>query len=169
MNTAPKKQNNRRLFLALLLLATTAIVVDHAKSTEGDAGQTANEHKPTPEERMNARFPQPAKVSHLVGLPVLDGQDSTIGYVRDVVRTPDGKIKLIVPYNAWFGWISEQNVFDRIRKPVAVPIEVVAILGSQIDALDMNRPDFDRAPAWSPTQGTSLSPDDNVRIALQRR
>lgn len=131
--------------------------------------QDAAKHEPTQEERYLARFPQPAKVGHLIGLPVLDGQDRTIGYVRDVAKTPDGKIKLIVPYNSWFGWVSYRGVFDAYRKPVAVPLETVAILGYQIDALDMSRADFDKAPAWSAQDGTSLSRDDTVRIGVQRR
>ena len=169
MNTALKKQTNPRSFFAVLFLAIAVMAANPSKSAETVSDQTTDKQRPTPEQRMNARFPQPAKVSHLVGLPVLDGQDSTIGYVRDVVRTPDGKIKLILPYSPWFGWLSERTIFDRIRKPVAVPIEVVAILGSQIAALDMDRQEFDRAPIWSPTQGTSLLLDDTVRIALQRR
>jgi hypothetical protein len=58
----------------------------------------------TPEQRMQRRFPQPVRVGDLIGLPVLDYGDSTIGYIRQVVRTPDDKIKLIVPYGHWFGW-----------------------------------------------------------------
>src|ERR1700726_3985185 len=48
------------------------------------------------EEAMRRRFPQPVRVGDLIGLPVLDWGDSTIGRVRQVVRTPAGKIALIV-------------------------------------------------------------------------
>jgi hypothetical protein len=126
-------------------------------------------HEPTPEEKMNARFPQPATVRHLIDLPLLDGDDRTIGFIRHVVRTPDGKIKLIVPYSPWFGWVSYQGIFDSFRRPVAVPIEVVAILARQIDALDMDRSEFDKAPTWSPQDGTPIPLDETVRIALARR
>src|SRR4051794_7762761 len=60
--------------------------------------------KRLPEEIMSQRFPQPVRVGDLIGLPVLDFDDSTIGYIRQVARTPDGKIQLIVPYWYWFGW-----------------------------------------------------------------
>ena len=46
----------------------------------------------TPEQRMTRRFPQPVKVSDLIGLPVYDDNQSTLGHVREVVRTPAGKI-----------------------------------------------------------------------------
>lgn len=118
---------------------------------------------------MQARFPQPAKVGHLIGLPVLDEGDSTIGYVRQVVRTTDDKIQLIVPYWGWFGWVSWGGAFDLWRRRVAVPIEVVAILGRQIVALDMDRPAFDAAPTWTPSQTRSLPADETIRIALSRR
>ena len=54
------------------------------------------------DEKMARRFPQLVRVGDLIGLPVLDDQDSTIGYTSDVVRTPDGRVKLIVPYRRWF-------------------------------------------------------------------
>ena len=47
-------------------------------------------------ERYLKRFSQPARVSDLIGLPVLDLNSSTLGYVRQVVRTPAGEIELIV-------------------------------------------------------------------------
>ena len=54
------------------------------------------------------------------------------------MRTPDGKIQLIVPFGGFLGWR---------QRLVAVPIEVVAIAGRQIAALDMTRAEFDAAPA----------------------
>ena len=84
-------------------------------------------NKPMPMvERMQRRFPQPVRVGDLVGLPVLDNNASTLGYVRQVVHTAAGKIELIVAYNKWFGW------FGWFTRPVAVPIEVVGIEGRQL-------------------------------------
>ena len=40
---------------------------------------------------MQRRWPQPVKAGFLIGLPVLDYDDSTIGHVRKVVRTPTAK------------------------------------------------------------------------------
>ena len=55
--------------------------------------QSAGEQgKVSPEEKMRRRFPHPVKVGDLIGLPVLDWDDVTIGHVRQVVRTPEGKI-----------------------------------------------------------------------------
>ncbi len=118
---------------------------------------------------MQARFPQPTMVGHLIGLPVLDGRDRTIGYVKEVVQDPDGKIKLIVPYAKWFGWARDGGWLARGRRLVAVPIEAVAILALQIDALDMDRDAFDKAPTWSPGGSQPLAPKQVIKIAVQRR
>jgi len=123
----------------------------------------------SPEQKMQTRFPQPARVGHLIGLPVLDGNDSTIGYVQQVARTPEGKIVLIVPYGKWFGWARDGGPLAWGRRPVAVPIEVVAILGRQINAVDMDRAAFEKAPTWAAGQSQSIPPNETIRIALGRR
>jgi hypothetical protein len=118
----------------------------------------------TPEQRMNRRYPQPVKVGFLVGLPVLDEKDSTYGYIREVVRTPEGKIMLVVPYRAWLGWAPT----DWGRKTVAVPLETVAILARQVAALDFSSEDFAAAPVYA-ARGAALPPDETIRIAVYRR
>ena len=133
-----------------------------AAASEKPAGET-NPERPqqlSPEEKMQKRFPQPVKVGDLIGLPVLDYDDRTIGYVKTVVRTSTGKIQLIVPYGGFLGWR---------QRLVPVPIEVVAIAGRQLAALDMTRAEFDRAPAWDQTAATPISPGEVIRVGLYRR
>jgi len=114
----------------------------------------------SPEAIMNRRFPQKVRVGDLIGLPMLDDNDVTLGRVERVVRTPEGKIKLIVGYSKWFGWFG---------RPVAVPIEVVAILARQIASLDMPPAEYEAAPTW--TEGKDMPIPDNeiIRIAVTRR
>jgi hypothetical protein len=146
---------------ALLALATPIRI---AFATTPQEAQPKADKDRTPEERMNRRYPQPVKVGFLISLPVLDEKDSTFGYIRDVVRTPENKIALVVPYRAWLGWAPT----DWGRKAVAVPIETVAILARQVAALDFSRDDFAAAPEYA-AQGTPLSPDETIRIAVYRR
>ena len=116
--------------------------------------------KPMPMvERFNKRFPQAVRVGFLIGLPVLDDGASTLGHVRKVVRTPEGKIALIVSYSRWFGWFG---------RPVAVPIEAVGIEGQQIASLDMPRSEYAAAPTWRANNATVLPDDATIRIALAR-
>jgi hypothetical protein len=120
-------------------------------------------NKPMPMvERMNRRFPQPVRVGDLIGLPVLDDRSSTLGYVRQVVRTAAGKTELIVSYSRWFGW------FGWFGRPVAVPIEAVGIEGRQLASLDMARGEYATAPTWQGHDATTLSDDATIRIALAR-
>src|SRR4051812_38674811 len=102
------------------------------------------------EEKMARRHTQPVRVGDLIGLPVLDDQDSTIGYIRDVVRTPAGKIQLVVPYGRWFGWAAWGGPLDWGRRPGAVPIETVAILGRQLGALALPHDALHNAPPFKP-------------------
>jgi hypothetical protein len=119
---------------------------------------------PTPEEIFNSRFPQPVKVGDLIGVPVLDYFDATIGYVRNVVRTPAGNIQLIVTQGGWpAGWSTWRS------RLVPVPIEAVAILGRQIVALEMSREEFAAARTWSDADGQAISPNESIRIAISRR
>lgn len=114
----------------------------------------------SPEERMQRRYPQPVKVGDLIGLRVLDYEDRTLGRIASVVRTQSGKIRLIVPYGGFLGFG---------KRPVAVPIEVVAIAGRQVAALDWERKAFDAAPTWSAGSDIVLGPAESIRIGLYKR
>ncbi|MEP7031749.1 MAG: PRC-barrel domain-containing protein, partial [Pseudolabrys sp.] len=111
----------------------------------------------SPEAKMARRFPQKVKVGDLIGLPLLDEDDMTLGHVQKVVRTPEGKIKLIVNYSKFFGWFG---------RPVAVPIEVVAILARQIISIDMAGEDYPDLPSWSQNKDSDVAGDEIIRIAL---
>jgi hypothetical protein len=114
----------------------------------------------TPAERMQARFPQPVRVGDLIGLPLLDDSSCMLGHVREVVRTADDKIELIVAYGGLLGWGA---------RPVAVPIEVVGIQGRELASLDMPRSEYAAAPTWR-NAGAQVLPDDaTIKIALARR
>lgn len=114
----------------------------------------------SPEQKMQRRYPQPVKVGDLIGLPVLDDDDRTLGRIKSVIRTANGKVQLIVPYGGFLGW--------RTRL-VAVPIEVVAIAGRQLAALDMTRAEFDAAPAWSDPQSQLIPTSDSILVGLYKR
>jgi sporulation protein YlmC with PRC-barrel domain len=122
-------------------------------------GMMDAQHPMPMNERMLKRFPQPVRVGDLIGLPVLDQNASTLGRVQRVVRTPQGKIELIVLYSRWWGWFG---------RPVAVPIEMVGIEGRQLVSLDMPPRAYAAAPTWQGNDATSLRADATVRVALAR-
>lgn len=122
-------------------------------------GMDDAEH-PTPmQQRYLDRFPQPARVGSLIGLPMLNLAASTIGYVDRVVRTPKGQIELVVSYSWWWGWFG---------RPVAVPIEVVGIAGRQLVSLDMPPSQYAAAPTWQTGDDMTLPADATIQVALAR-
>jgi hypothetical protein len=128
-------------------------------------GGAADAARPAPQDdsleaRMARRFPQKVKVGDLIGLPVLDDDDVTLGHVQQVVMSPDGKVRLIVTYSRWFGWFG---------RPVAVPIEAVAILAKQIASLEMPPAEYEKAPTWMSGADRPLADSEIIRIALTRR
>ena len=135
-----------------------------ASSSQSTAASESKTESLTPEQKMQKRFPQAVRVGFLVGRPVIDDDDNTLGYVQRVVRSADGKIQLIVRYGGWFGWIGWW------QRPVAVPIEVVAMLGPFVAAIDMPPDAFRKAPTWELPAGTADIPaDETVRVALTKR
>jgi hypothetical protein len=156
----------RRLAIGFAVLASVSVLAIAARAApvilaqQQQQAQDKADEEEAPEAKMAKRFPQKVRVGHLIGLPLLDENDVTLGRVQKVVRSPEGKIKLIVSYSKWFGWFG---------RPVAVPIEVVAILALQIDAVDMPREDFESEPTWSQGNDTVIADDETIRIALARR
>jgi hypothetical protein len=155
------------LVIDLLVPAAAATPVTNplivmAQAMVPPTGMVDAEHPMPMAERMQRRFPQPVRVGDLIGLPVLDDSASTIGYIRQVVRTSAGNIELVVSYSRWFGWL------DWFGRPVAVPIEAVGIEGRQVASLDMPRSEYAAAPTWQGRDATALPNDTNTRIALAR-
>ncbi|HEX9146658.1 MAG TPA: PRC-barrel domain-containing protein [Candidatus Binatia bacterium] len=153
---------DRRKASLYLLSALLMVPLASAFGAEqqGAAPHQGVDKDDSPEAKMARRFPQKVRVGDLIGLPVLDDDDVTLGRVQKVVRTQEGKIRLIVSYSKWFGWFG---------RPVAVPIEVVTILGRQIDSLDMRPKEYEAAPTWSQGQDQTIRDDEIIRIALGRR
>jgi hypothetical protein len=142
--------------------ATTAAdtpLVTLAQAMVPPTGMMDAEHPMPMKERMLKRSPQPVRVGDLIGLPVLNENASTLGHVRQVVRTPRGDIELIVSYSRLWGWFG---------RPVAVPLEVVGIAGRQLVSLDMDPSEYANAPTWEAKDAISLPNDATIRIALAR-
>ncbi|MDY0884475.1 PRC-barrel domain-containing protein [Dongia soli] len=151
-------------FLALgAFFLVGASAIGWASSTSGGAHTEVipgSGSSLTPEQKMERRFPQKVRVGDLIGLPLLDYDDRTMGRVTDVVRTAGGRIELISTCCGYF---------DLNRHQVAVPIETVAILARQIDVLDITREDFFGLERWNGNGDTKLGTDEMIRIAISRR
>jgi hypothetical protein len=159
--------------LGLVLVATSLTAGANAAVPEPTDGRPAvlaqamiprtgmmDAQNPMPmKERYLRRFPQPARVGDLVGMPLLDLNSKTLGHVQQIVQTTAGEIEFIIGYSRWWGWFG---------RPVAVPLEALGIEGGHLVSLDMQPSEYDAAPTWHETGGTSLPADATVRVALSR-
>ena len=156
VNDRPTRQSIRPMIW--LMCASFAGITAVARNAVAQEGEKDGR---TPQEKMLARFPQPAKVSYLIGLPVIDENSATIGHLRRVVKTRTGKVLFIIDYGGgWFGFT---------KRLVAAPIEVCAMLGKQVAPLDMPRAEFDRAPNWALSDEADLPGTDTILVAVTRR
>jgi hypothetical protein len=147
------------------LIAAAAPAVAPAASAQiiiaqHEPPRVATPQREAPEERMRRRFPHSVRVGDLIGLRVLNDNNVTIGFVRQVVRMPQGKIVLIVAHSGVLGWGG---------RLVAVPIEVVGIMGRQLASLDMKPQEYAAAPTWSGGNAEVIAPDETILIALAKR
>lgn len=146
--------------LVIVLVGMTGARLASAQAMLPPTGMVDDVKPMTPEQRMQARFPQNVRVGDLIGLPVLDESSSTLGHVSEVVRTPSDKIELIVAYGGFLGWGT---------RPVAVPIEVVGIQGREVASLDMPPNEYAKAPTWRGSNAKALPDNATIKIALSRR
>jgi len=150
--------------LSAVAIAMTAAAATTGAGAAGPHGAApppvADADGRTPEERMNARFPQKVRVGDLIGLPIQDIDDRILGNVTDVARTPDGRIVLVMPEGG-FLW--------RQGRPVPIPIETVAILARHLNLIDIPREDVPKLPTWDAAEGSPIARDDIIRIAVGRR
>lgn len=109
---------------------------------------------------MRRRFPHPVHVGDLIGLRVLDYNDVTIGVVRHVARTTEGKIQVIVAHTSPLGWGG---------RLVSVPIEAVAIFGRQLASLDMKPEEYASAATWTTATAELLGTKETILIGLTKR
>ncbi len=144
-------------FAGILASANPATVC--AQAMIPPTGMMDAQHPMPMNERYLKRLPQPVRVGDLIGLPMLDEQANTLGTVRQVVRTTQGQIELVVSYSRWWGWFGH---------PVAVPLEVVGIEGRQLVSLDMDPEEYAKAPAFNDPSATALPADATIRVALGR-
>ncbi|MFG1304770.1 PRC-barrel domain-containing protein [Xanthobacter autotrophicus] len=146
--------------LALALGLAPALGAGPVAGAHSEGRPAPEDDGRTPEERMNARFPQKVRVADLVGLPVQDHDDRILGYVTDVARAHEGRIVLVMPEGGWFG---------RGGRPVGLPIETVAILARHLNLLDIPREDVPALPTWTAADGRSIDRSEIIRIAIGRR
>lgn len=145
MPSQPRMASLEQKRMPAQVLATLLNLAQHQS-------QSPTEHQVNAEERMRRRFPQPVRVGDLI--------DVTIGIVRHVARTTEGKVLLIVAHTGPLGWGG---------RLVSVPMEAVAIFGRQLASLDMKPAEYASAATWTADSAELLGTEERILIGLTKR
>ena len=132
----------KQLALSTLILLALAPALQAQTSASSPAAATTN----------------PVRVADLLDLPIVDESKSTMGRVRGVVRTDDGKVQLLLPLGGLFGF------GERL---VPIPIENVALSGPRVMVLEVPPDRFQKSATWYGSKSVTLAPADT--IAINRR
>jgi hypothetical protein len=98
----------------------------------------------------------PVRVGDLLDLPIVDESKSSMGRVRGVVKTGDGKIQLLLPIGGLFGF------GERL---VAIPIENIALAGPQVMVLEVPPDRFQKSATWYGSNSETLPATETISIS----
>ena len=107
------------------------------------------------------RFPQPIRVGDLLDRRVLQPLESqpTLGWVRSIVRRPDGTVDVVMTYGGLLGFFT---------RPIAVPVDGMALLGPYMEVLDFSPAQLDTFPTFDGSGATPLPSDSVIRVGLAK-
>jgi hypothetical protein len=130
----------------------------------GCGAACAADDLPTAEDLADAtaqRFPQPVRVGDLIGRRVLEPLESqpTLGWVREVVKEPDGTIAVVMNYGGFLGFFS---------RPIAVPVNAMVLLGQFMEVSDYEPEQLQNFPDFKPAGTTALAADSIIRVGLAK-
>jgi hypothetical protein len=137
------------VFLSLLIASTAAYAQRPAPSGMSLAEAAAR------------RYPQPVRVGDLLKRQVLQPLESQpiLGWVRNVVHRPDGGIDVVVDYGGAFGLFA---------RPIAVPVEAMALLGEYMEIIDFTPAQLDQFKTFDVAGAMPLPPDSIIRVGLAK-
>jgi hypothetical protein len=142
-----------RCLLIVLALASTGAVAQVPATGAPGAGA------PTLAERAARRFPQPIRVGDLINRQVLQPTEAqhVLGRVAAIRWRGDGGIEMIVRLG---------GVLGIGARPIAVPIEAVALLGEYVAVMDFTPQQLQTFPTASEASVIPLAPEEVIRVGL---
>jgi hypothetical protein len=130
------------------------------------AGSAVAAQQPAPSaaslaEAAARRFPQPVRVGDLLHRQVLQPLESqpTLGWVRNVVKQPDGSLAVVIDYGGYYGLFS---------RPIAVPVDGMALFGRYMDIVGFTPDELQQFKTFDPAGTTALSADSIIKVGLAR-
>ncbi len=107
------------------------------------------------------RYPQPVRVGDLLGRDVVQPVESqpVLGHVAAVIRRPDGGLDVIIHYGGAFGIGS---------RPIAVPVEAMALLSPILTVVGVTTDQLDRLATVPFPHADTLGPNEQIRVGIVR-
>ena len=134
---------------ALLRLVLPALIL------AAPVTQLRAQTSPSPAQMAAKATTNPVRVADLIDLPIVDENKQTMGRVRAVVRTSEGKVQLLLPLGGLFGF------GERL---VPIPIESVALTGPQVTVVDMPPHRFQKTATWYGSDSETLAAAETVLV-----
>lgn len=112
-------------------------------------------------ERAARRFPQPVRVGDLIDRKVLQPTPAqhVLGRVAAINRNDRGGIDVVVRFGGFFGWGA---------RPIAVPVEAVALLGEHVAVMDFTPDQLRDFPTLSGAKDVAIPLNDTIRMGLTK-
>lgn len=143
----------RPILLAALLACSPALAQRHGPAEPMSHATMA--------ERAAKRWPQPVRTGDLPGRYLLEPVpwQTVLGRVAGLARTREGTLLVVVNAGGLLGYWT---------RPVAVPVEAVALLGEHVALLDLTPAQLSALPTFDASGTAPVPPDELVRIGLTR-
>jgi hypothetical protein len=121
-------------------------------------------------EAASRRFPQPVTVGDLIHRQVLQPEESqpTLGWVRDVVKRPDGTIEAVIDFSASSVLADYPGRFGWFIRPIAVPVDAMVLLGQYMEIVDFSPDQLRQFKTYDGSETTPLPRDSMVTVGLAR-
>jgi hypothetical protein len=142
-----------RRFLLLVTFAATSAVAQTPPPPAPDI--------PTLAARQAKRYPQPIRVGDLIGRKALQPLESqpVLGRVAAITRRSDGGLDMVLRIGGLAG-------FD--ARPVAVPIEGIAVMGEFVAVMDFSPEQLNALPTVEGAGGAALPANDVIRMGIAK-
>lgn len=112
-------------------------------------------------ERAARRFPQPVRVGDLIDRQVLQPVPAqhVLGRVAAINRNKEGGIDVVVRFGGFLGFGT---------RPIAVPVEAVALLGEHVVVMDFTPEQLRAFPTVQKGKEMAIAPGEIIRVGLTK-
>ena len=149
------------------MLSFALIVGGKAGAADKNDGEPANRGDDKDEDdrslaqKAARRYPQLVTVGALLNRKVLRPMESqpVLGTVKAIVRAKDETIQAVIDYGSLLGFGG---------RPIAVPIDAMALLSPELEIVDFEPAELDKFPTFDAAGTTPLKSNETIRVGLAK-